>query len=281
MGLVYRLEDYARYEDHVGGATVVDVTRRADPARMAAVWERLRDIVATYGAPWIVQVWTKDVGGLLGHAQDLLWSLIAAGTTVAAQVTVTGLAGTAWEPTAPRNGFEHVDQLTDLLGGTAHVKWRYDPIIPTVHSDSTFRDLAGRAADLGLTQGVINYLAPPGRYKRVDRRLASLLPGWAEGMHGYDDGWRATTARRLVGIAAERGISLACCAEGAQLAEAVDGLGHAACGDHDWFVRLSGRDPGRVTYRGSRPGCGCARYFDLGSYGQWARCHRCAYCYAG
>jgi hypothetical protein len=84
-----------------------------------------------------------------------------------------------------------------------------------------------------------------------------------------------------VALAAPHGLHLACCAESAGLAAAVPGLGHAACGDYAWFVRLSGRDPGRVPFAGSRRGCGCTRYFDAGNYGQWARCHGCAYCYAG
>ena len=119
------------------------------------------------------------------------------------------------------------------------------------------------------------------RYVRVDRRLRHLLPGWAEGMAGYDLAWRESVVRELVGIASQVGISLACCAECAALADRVQGVGQARCGDYDWFAALSGRTPDRIPFRGSRPGCGCTRYFDVGSYGHWSRCHRCAYCYAG
>jgi hypothetical protein len=128
---------------------------------------------------------------------------------------------------------------------------------------------------------VINFLAPPGRYKRVDARLGAALPGWAEGMPGYDEGWRAGVAAELVEIAAAHSLQLAVCAESAALAEQVPGLEPAACGDYGWFVALSGRDPGRVATGGSRPGCGCAAYFDVGLYGQRRRCHGCLYCYAG
>ena len=281
MGLVFRLENYARYLDRVGGATYVDVTRRTDPARIQRVWDNLRSAVDAYGAPWVVQLWTKDAAGTLARGGPLLRRLVAEGTTVAAQVTVTGLGGTRWEPLAPGEPFAGVQELVRLLGGPDHVKWRYDPVIPTVHRLERFRRLAELAAGLGITRCVTNFVAAPGRYKRVDARLAAALPGWAAGMPGYDGAWRAGVAAELVQAAGNLGLSVAACAESAGLAGWVPGLLPAACGDHDWFVALSGRDPGRASARGSRPGCGCAAYFDVGLYGQRHRCHRCLYCYAG
>ena len=100
-------------------------------------------------------------------------------------------------------------------------------------------------------------------------------------MPGYDGAWRAETARQLVKLAAEAGLALGACAESAGLVGQVPGLQPAICGDYDWFVALSDRDPGRAPTAGSRPGCGCAAYFDVGLYGQWRRCHQCLYCYAG
>jgi len=245
MGFVYRLADFARYRERVGDATYVDISRRTDPARIPRLWENLREVVETYDAPWVVQVWT------------------------------------VWEPIVPPDGLRHLPRLVELLGGASHIKWRYDPIIPGVHRPDSFQALARQAAASGITQGVINFIAPPGRYVRVDRRLKDLLPGWAEGMPGYDLAWQQSTARELVELAAEVGISLACCAESAVLAGLVPDLGPARCGDYDWFAALSGRAPTCPSFRGSRPGCGCARYFDVGRYGLWSRCHRCAYCYAG
>ena len=93
--------------------------------------------------------------------------------------------------------------------------------------------------------------------------------------------WNREIAEEIVWVAREFGLQVACCAESADLFGRVEGLCPAACGDYDWFVELSGRDPGRVASTGSRPGCGCAAYFDVGLYGQWSRCHRCLYCYAG
>ena len=281
MPLSYRLEDYARYRDRVGDATYLDLTRRCDPARIPKVWDHLGEVVEAYGPPWVLQLLTKDAAGVLRLGEAMLRPLCEAGTTITLQLTVTGLAGTAWEPLVPPDGLRRAEPLIDLIGGPDHVTWRYDPIIPTVHNAERYQRLAAEAAALGISRGVINFLAPPGRYRRVDQRIAPLLPGWAEGMPGYDPAWQQEVALELVPLAGEAGIALACCAESAPLAGLVPGLGRAACGDHAWFARLSGRNPPLAKGHGSRHGCGCAPYFDLGNYGCWARCHRCAYCYAG
>ncbi len=281
MGFVFRLEDYPRYLERVGEATYLDVTRRTDPARVVKVWDNLQAVVESYGAPWVVQLWTKDAAGALGHGERILEGLRDAGTTIVAHVTVTGLGGTPWEPLAPSTPFQGVEDLISLAGGADHIKWRYDPVIPTVHRLDTFRRLAEQAAGLGITRCVLNFLVPPGRYKRVDARLSGSLPGWSKGMPGYDAAWRAQTAAELVEAAGELGISVAACAESSDLLDRVDGLQSAACGEHAWFVALSGRDPGRARTSGSRKGCGCAAYFDVGMYGQWRNCHQCLYCYAG
>lgn len=281
MSLVFRLEDYARYLERVGESTYLDLTRRTDPARVERVWDNLRAVVNSYGAPWIVQLWTKDAAGALVRGGSLLQRLVDGGTTLSAQVTVTGLSGSVWEPLAPAEPFAGVAELAALAGGPDHVKWRYDPVIPTVHHLDRFCRLAQRAAELGIVRCVVNFVAPPGRYKRVDARLSGALPGWDEGMPGYEEAWRIAAAAQLVEAAGAAGLSVAACAESAGLVGSVPDLQPAACGDHDWFVALSGRDPGRALATGSRPGCGCAAYFDVGLYGQWRRCHRCLYCYAG
>ena len=281
MGLIFILDHYPRYLDRVGEATTLDVTRRTDPARIERVWDNLRAVVEAYGAPWIVQLWTKDAAGTLARGDPLLQRLVDEGTTLAAQVTVTGLSGTVWEPLTPSELFAGVADLMVLAGGPDHVKWRFDPIIPTVYRLDCFRHLAERAAALGIRHCVLNFVAAPGRYKRVDARLTAALPGWDGGMPGYDEAWRLETASKLVEAAGEFGLSVAACAESAGLVGQAPGLQAAVCGDHDWFVALSGRDPGRAPATGSRPGCGCAAYFDIGLYGQRRRCHQCLYCYAG
>jgi hypothetical protein len=278
MPLSSSLAAYARYREQVGAPTYIDITRRTDPARVPQVWENLRQLVSVHGAPGVVQLWSKDPAGVLRQGDALLRELAAAGTLLTAQVTITGLAGTPWEPRVPPEALQALPDLAACLGGMAHLTWRYDPIIPTVHRVERYAALAQAVAALGVRRAVINFIAPPGRYARVDRRVSALLPAWAAGMPGYDDAWREATARELLAIAQGEGLRLACCAESAGLAARLPGLSPAACGDAAWFAELGGVAPPRG---GSRTGCGCARYFDVGSYGHWRACHGCLYCYAG
>jgi hypothetical protein len=235
----------------------------------------------TFGAPWVAQLWTKDLKESLDRGRPVLRALTKEGTTLTAQITATGLFGTVWEPCNTTSPFAGAREFADLSGGPDHIKWRYDPIIPTVHDPDRFRGLAEQAARLDIQQSVINFIAPPGRYKRVDRRVSGLLSGWDIGMPGYDDAWKVDTVNELVEIAGELGLTLAVCAESAHLAQRLPGVERAVCGDRDWFIALSGKSPNPGEGRGSRPGCGCAPYFDVGLYGQWRRCHQCLYCYAG
>jgi len=281
MPFTFSLAGYAQYKERVGEATYIDLTRRTDPACSAQSWAALRQVLDNFGPPWVLQLWTKNPLGVLRHGRPLLEVLVAAGTTITAQVTVTGLAGSEWEPLVPASSYTGIPLLAEVIGGASHICWRYDPIIPSVHDSARFLHLAQTISTYGVTRGVINFLAPPGTYKRVDERLASRLPGWSEGMPGYDDAWRARTASELVALAKPLGLSLACCAESYRLAEQVPGLKHAACGDAEWFCQLSGRQMPIQNRKGSRPGCGCAPYYDIGSYGHWTRCHKCIYCYAG
>ena len=280
-GLIFRLEDYAQYVQRVGEATYIDATRRTDIARIERVWSNLEAVVDACGPPWVLQLWTKAIAGVLTSGAGMLQQLALRGTTITAQITVTGLGSTIWEPNVPPEPFEGLPILMALIGGPNHIKWRYDPIIPTIHDIERYRQLAAAASGLGIRRCVINFIASPGRYKRVDARLQTVLPGWSDCMPGYDDAWRIEVVEEIVEVARDFGIRVACCAESTDLLTRVAGLDPAACGDYQWFVDLSRGDPGRVPSSGSRPGCGCARYFDVGLYGQWSRCHQCLYCYAG
>ncbi len=280
MGLVYRLEDYASYHAVVGSATYIDVSRRTDPARIPFVWDRLKDILAAYGAPWVIQIWTKDPHGAALLGKTVIQEMLAQGTTITAQITATGLAGSVWEPRVPCDISSGLDGLAELIGGYEHICWRYDPIIPSAHTLTAFSSLAERMAAQGIHRGVLNFIAPPGRYVRVDRRMTQVLPAWPTLGQG-NEAEQARIAREIVAVASDLGIEMGCCAESSALSSQVPGLRAASCGDYAWFAQLAQTYPSQNTYQGSRKGCGCLHYFDVGSYGMRNRCFGCLYCYAG
>lgn len=281
MSLVFRRDHIPLALARLGEATVLDVTRRTDPARVDGPWENLRAVLEHCPVPWIVQLWTKDLESALARGGPLVETLRGRGTTFAVQWTVTGLGGTAWEPLVPPEPFRGLETCLARIGGPDHVKWRFDPVLPLEGTVERFQRLATVAARAGIQRCVVNFVAPPGRYRRVDARLAGLVPGWDQGLPDFSDPWREARLRELVEVARGAGTRVSVCAESAALAHRVAGVGVAACGDAPWFATLSGRSPAFATGRGSRAGCGCAPYLDVGQYGQWSRCHRCAYCYAG
>ena len=280
-GRNFRLQDYAAYAARAGAATYIDCTRRTDPARVPEVWQNLRAVVDAYGPPWVVQVWTKDPRGVVRQGGALLAELRRRGTTITCQLTATGLGGTELEPRVPADALREAGELLDLMGGPAHCAWRFDPALPGLDNLARFEALAPRAAALGITRLVINFACDPGTYARVDARLARVFPFWCAGLPGIDPDWKAATARAIVARATQLGFATFCCAEGKGLRDLVPGLGPPECGSFAWFCALSGQTPPRPRSRGSRRGCGCADYFDVGCYGKWGACHGCLYCYAG
>lgn len=280
-GRNFRLQDYAAYLARVGDATYIDCTRRTDPARVPEVWENLRAVVDAHGPPWILQLWTKNPRGVMERGGALLERLRAGGTTIACQLTVTGLGGTALEPRAPADALGEAGEFLERIGGPAHCAWRFDPALPGLDNLVRFEALAPRAAALGITRLVMNFACDPGTYARVDARLANVFPYWREGLPGIDPLWKEQTAREITARAAALGLTTFCCAEGKGLRDTVPDLGPPECGSFAWFCELSGRTPAHSRQRPSRRGCGCADYFDVGCYGKWHACHGCLYCYAG
>ena len=169
---------------------------------------------------------------------------------------MTGLAGTLWEPLAPPDGLRLVPAVgRELIGGPEHIKWRYDPIIPTVHSPERFASWPARRRELGMRQGVINFVAPPGRYVRVDRRLGPLLPGWVEGMPGYGAAWQKQDRSPGSWWPWRRKWRSPCHAvpRARSLQSMYPGCGSGLRGV-EWFLALSGRAPVGVPFGGSTRG---------------------------
>jgi len=132
--------------ERVGEATYVDVTRRTD-RRASAVW--------TTCGPWSRRLARRGSSNCgprtfpgIGAGGGLFRGLRLKGTTLAAQVTVTGLSGTQWSP-GRRQSFCRRGEVDRSSRRSEHVAWRYDPVIPTVHDLDRFRRLAAQGATLG------------------------------------------------------------------------------------------------------------------------------------
>ncbi len=219
-----------------------------------------------------ITFWTKDVGNLVRHP-----GLARVVETVPSMVnyTVTGLAGTAWEPDVRPLG----DQLADvkeLAQRLPHgaIRWRFDPIIPTPDVERRFMSVKIALDDAlgGVGEVTVSFVDPyPKAVERV-RRAGLKWPAMS-----------TAERRRLIEFMVgtfppgDKPVVRLCCEP--ELF-AVPGVAMARCVDGDAFATLYGLPLADLPKdAGQRKRCGCMQSTEIGSYE--LRCgHRCVYCYA-
>lgn len=231
-----------------------------------------------------------------------LRSVLARYDQVAAQVTITGLGGTAIEPRVPppEAALASLPALIDFLGRPERVAVRIDPIVhwrpasapgpgpgglppgrerdgdrnadgggrPDVKSNlALFGELARAAAGLGVST-VKTSLATP--YPKVLRRFRQA------GLELVDPSgdWREEVLRHLEREAGRAGVKLDFCCEPARP--------HTACIDTELLARLHPAGlPARLDRAsGQREHCGCSHSIDLAWYASHPCPSGCLYCYA-
>ncbi len=228
-------------------------------------------------------LWTKDIRNLVNHPG--LAEVAQAYPTII-NYTVTGLAGTLWEPGVPPLG-EQLPELAVLAKRfpPGAIRWRFDPIIPGPDLYERF------AATLGDFQAVLGdvdacVVSFPDPYpKAAARTRAAGLP-WPVFTLPEK---RAILAKFLVLFQKSRRPGqveaeaapfrpLRLCCEADLLDQ--PGVGPAACIDAGLFERLYGvrigspeKDPGQ------RKTCACTKSTDIGRY-DLSCGHGCLYCYA-
>lgn len=215
-----------------------------------------------------VVFWTKDPRNLSAHPG--LRAVTGRYPSVV-QLTMTGLAGTRWEPRVPPP-----EALADALRELAArfppgaVVWRFDPVL----ADESLYERFDRVH--AFLRGVLGEVAEvtvsfPDAYRKVVRRLAAAgmaLPVLSE-----------AEQRDIAANLVERsGLRVRACCEPHLLD--VPGVRKARCVDGARFDRLYGTSFGVMEKdRGQREACGCVRSTDIGSYEQVCG-HACRYCYA-
>lgn len=215
--------------------------------------------------------WTKDIRNLVSHPR---LSGIVARVPSVVQYTVTGLAGTSWEPGVPplSEQLGELGRLAEVLPVGA-VRWRFDPILPGPDVIERFRSVKkGLESVLGVLDEVT--VSFPDPYRQAVARVAASGLDWPIVGHGEKVRILSLMAREFPG--AERPVRLCC--EPDLLA--LPGIGMARCIDGGLFERLYGVPLGGLGKDlGQRKACGCSASTDIGSYDMRCR-HGCRYCYA-
>lgn len=215
--------------------------------------------------------WTKDIRNLVLHA-ELAGIVVRVPSII--QFTVTGLAGTAWEPRVAK--LEEQLAALRLLAGRLPkdaIRWRFDPVMPAPDLDSRF----GRVKSvLGSVLGRIDEvtISFPDPYRHAVKRSVEAGLEWPRLALGDKRRIAAALAAHFPGV--RRPLKL-CCEPG--LLD-VPGVGRASCVSGNLFETLYGLPLGDLEKdSGQRTACGCAKSTDIGSYAMSCP-HRCLYCYA-
>ncbi|MDR0361790.1 MAG: DUF1848 domain-containing protein [Planctomycetota bacterium] len=220
--------------------------------------------------------WTKDIRNLAFHPR---LRVVAAQYPAIVQYTVTGLAGSAWEPNVPPLAAQ-MDALRELksLFPEGAIRWRFDPVLPSSDTRERFRRVLGTLRKtLGVVDGAT--VSFPDPYKKaVDRAKAAGLAWPTIGMAEKIDLIEFMSGEFGVKGYADLPAPLRLCCEPELLR--FPGVEQAHCVDNLLFNRLYdtafgdlGKDPGQ------REACGCMKSTDIGSYDMACQ-HGCRYCYA-
>lgn len=249
---------------------IYSISRRTDmvafyPDEIAARVKRSRKLDA-------IVFWTKDVRNLVRH--DGLRRVVEAIPCIV-NYTVTGLAGTGWEPGVPDLDAQlaALREFASIRPGPA-IRWRFDPIISEPDWHARFaRTKESLARELGAVNEVT--VSFPDPYRHAVQRSSAHGLSWP--VVTFEE--KRAILLRMVGVFGDVAAPpVRLCCEPELLG--IPGVGQARCIDSLLFAALYGMTLGDIGKDpGQRSGCGCVKSTDIGSYAMTCR-HCCRYCYA-
>lgn len=215
--------------------------------------------------------WSKDFTPFLTHLE----TLDRLGYRFYFNYTVTALPS-AFESDVDKQAA--LSTLKRLAGrySSAHINWRFDPIILSSISDEAFylRAFESLASEL---EGLVArcYFSFVAFYGKVRRNFKDLERAQGVRVIEPSEQVRIDLANRLAEAAAEHGITMHSCCGDYLLGERIH---KAHCVDGALIERLFGPSETPYKDKGTRPQCGCTESTDIGTYNTCP--HGCVYCYA-
>jgi len=282
----------------MSGAHVISASRRTDIPRFHGPWFAARRKAGycesrnVFGGSYRISLRSEDVIGYLFWSKDTtpfegeLDALLAEGTPVAVQFTITGYGPTVEKSIpAPDATIPAFLRVSEKLPSPSAIQWRYDPIVVTEEFDAGWhrRNFRGIASALEGAARVCNvsFVEP---YMKAVRRMGEAVryrpadpQRHGQALRKYPHLRQAGEAEaRLVEdlsrIAREHGFELeSCCDPGWKLPP-------AACCGIDLFEGYGISETLRSLPPGpTRKGCNCLKSLDIGMDNSCPG--GCSYCY--
>jgi hypothetical protein len=239
------------------------------------------------GAVHSIVLWSKDFSNLTNNKYGLR-DRLRKYDQIYLLFTMTGLGASYIERGAPDPtiALSQLPALIEIAGLAKRISVRFDPIVywteegrvddeggPAVKTNLDFFDtVAERAGRLGIEDIRLSFTQWYGKALRRARKnhFHYVDPPEAE---------KIRAARRLVEIAAKRGVRLFSCSQ--KFLTEVPGIQGSSCIDGRLLEKLHPHREAASSAkdRSQRPECGCTESIDIGSYTQSCP-HGCFYCYA-
>lgn len=220
-------------------------------------------------------LWSKDFGPLLAD-EHLLGLLDRYGLFF--HLTLTGLAGTRWEPRTPEVSavLKQASCLAERWG-SERINWRFDPLAHwwedgRIRTNAgSFEALAVQLASYGIRSCTVSFAQ---WYGKAVRRTGRAGVEWIDPSPSE----RLDILGRLSEAAEALGMRIQACAHEGELPP---GVTRGRCIDGSLLSSLhpQGRACAGGKDRTQRPACGCTPSVDIGSY-RLSCGHGCLYCYA-
>lgn len=180
-----------------------------------------------------------------------------------------------WEQAVPPLAMRlhQVDEICRRWSAQA-VNWRFDPIVfwdeGRRHNLDSFLPIADHMAQHGVGRCTVSFVT---WYKKVNRRRQS------QALCGHDPplSQKLEIVAWMEAALRERDIQLASCCNDDLLA--VEGVKQGQCVPGPLLEELAGERCTQARDGSQRPGCGCTKSADIGSY-EMTCLHGCTYCYA-
>ncbi len=216
--------------------------------------------------------WTKDIRNLVNHP-DLSRIVVEIPSII--QYTVTGLAGTVWEPNVPPLD-KQTDELSQLAARLPRgvICWRFDPIVPSPDVLDRFartKALLEKSLGYGLEYVTVSF---PDPYHHAVARSVKAGMQWPT--INLEEKKRIIAA--MVQSFHPHPNPVRLCCEPDLLTQ--PGVSQSRCMDGRLFAQLYNLPLADLPKdKGQRVPCGCVQSTDIGEYAQACR-HGCVYCYA-